>query len=149
MRAILFYHQKRRDGGIRTGVESDGSRLLERFSPGSGEFDSALEWWINVYFEGASLPEGAEAIRAWLLEKQDAIKEQLIQLANELSAGIDPTWPFRKKFVWSRGTISGEIVCSSIRLVTSQRIAGTLNDLATHWPRRIESLETVAEVVSL
>lgn len=45
MKSLTFYHQKRKDGGVCTGVELDGERVLEQFKPGGGLQDSALEWF--------------------------------------------------------------------------------------------------------
>ena len=56
MHKLTFYHQKRRDGGLRTGVDFDDERVLERFEPGDLARDSALEWFVDIRCRGETLP---------------------------------------------------------------------------------------------
>jgi len=138
VKTLNFYHQKRKDGGLRTGVESNGERVMESFKPGRIPPDSALKWFVDVRCRGRRLPSDPEAIRHWLLEHGDEIQRCLEMMAGELKTGIDPGWPFARKTASNGVTI--EIVCSAVRRLASREIGKVLLDLKNAWRKLIASL---------
>ncbi len=139
MKKLTFYHQKRRDGGVRTGVEVDDERILERFEPGSTEEDSTLSWWIDVRCSQKTWPPEPEEVRAWLLENAPRIENGLKDLAAKLGAGIDINWP-EKYVVPSPAGIKIEIFYSAIRRVGGREIQAELSKLARNWQTIIAQL---------
>lgn len=140
MKTLTFYHQKRTDGGVRTGVEINGQRVLERFTPGRGAPDSALEWFVDVRCRGRHIPEDPEAVRRWLLDRSGEIQEQLEGLANNLRAGMDPDWPLTSDVSGVRDGVAAQIVCSTIRRLTGRDIGQVLIQLKRSWRRLVSSL---------
>jgi hypothetical protein len=141
MKTLTFYHQKRHDGGVRTGVELGNERILERFDPGSPEEDSKLLWWIDVRCSQKTWPSEPEEVRAWLLERENAekIENGLKDLAAELPAGIDIDWP-AQHIVLSHAGIKIEILYSAMRRVDGCQIKSVLSDLAKNWRTIIANL---------
>jgi hypothetical protein len=148
MKTLNFYHQKRRDGGIRTGVDLDGEPVLEEFKPGRRPVDSALEWFVDVRCSGRRLPADAEAARAWLLHRGDAIGRQLAEMADELRAGIDPDWPLTRTMPKAANGVEVEVVCSAIRRLTARDIRQVLLRLKGSWQALIASLHTAQSEVA-
>ncbi len=140
MKKLTFYHQKRRDQGVRTGVELGDERILERFEPGClKEDDSKLLWWIDVRCSQKSWPSEPEEVRDWLLNNAQNIENGLKALATELRAGIDVDWPV--KHVDNRHTGAKiEILCSAMRRVDGREIETELLKLAKHWRTIIAGL---------
>ncbi len=149
MKKLTFYHQKRRDGGVRTGVELDNERILERFDPGSLPEDSTLLWWIDVRCSQKTWPSEPEEVRAWLLEKENAerIESGLKDLAAELPAGIDVDWP-AKHVVLNHAGIEIEILYSAMRRVDGCQIKGVLSELARNWRTIIANLPSCEPAVA-
>jgi hypothetical protein len=139
MEKLTFFHQKRRDGGIRTGVEINDERILECFEPGSPREDSRLLWWIDVRCSQKTWPVEPEEVRAWLLENAQRIEGGLKALAAELNAGIDKDWPVRH-VVPGRAGIKIEIFCSAMRRVAGREIQAELSNLACNWQTIIAEL---------
>jgi len=139
MKNLTFYHQKRRDGGVRTGVELDGERMLERFEPGSPLEDPKLLWWIDVRCSQKTWPSEPEEVRAWLLESAQKIEGGLRAFAAELGAGIDINWP-AKYVVSSRTGVKIEIFCSAMRRVGGREIQAEISKLAKNWQTIIAQL---------
>jgi hypothetical protein len=148
MKTLNFYHQKRRDGGIRTGVDLDGDPVLEAFKPGCGPVDSALEWFVDVRCSGRRLPADGEAARAWLLQRGDAIGGQLAEMADELRAGIDPDWPLTRTMPEAANGVEVEVVCSAIRRLTARDVRQVLLRLKESWQMLVSSLRTAQSEVA-
>jgi hypothetical protein len=140
MKTLNFYHQKRRDGGIRTGVELNGERVLEEFKPGRRPLDSALDWFVDVRCRGRRLPDEPEAIRKWLLERSDDIQGHLAEMASELRAGMDRDWPLASIIPGVPNGVEVKIVCSAIRRLTARDIGQLLLVLKRSWRPLIASL---------
>ncbi len=140
MSKLSFYQQKRRDGGLRTGIDLDDERLWERFEPGDSPQDSALLWFVDVRCAGENLPAEPEAIRSWFLERGEIIRAALRELAEELAAGMDQDWPLKKTIPTQDGTVMA-IYCSVIRRLTGREISDILSALATRWPMVLRDLE--------
>jgi hypothetical protein len=139
VKKLTFYHQKRRDGGVRTGVELEGERILERFAPGSALEDAKLLWWIDVRCAQRIWPSEPEEVRTWLLENAQKIETGLRDYAAELGAGIDINWP-AKHVVSSRNGLKIEIFCSAMARVGGREIQAELLKLAKNWPTIIAQL---------
>lgn len=139
MKKLTFYHQKRCDGGIRTGVELDDEPMLERFEPGSPPEDSRLLWWIDVSCSQRTWPSEPEGVRTWLLGKAQDIEKGLKDLAAELRAGIDVDWP-AKHVVPGRAAMKFEILCSAMRRIDGRHIKTELSVLAKNWRTMITHL---------
>jgi len=140
MKSLTFYHQKRKDGGVRTGVELDGERVLEQFKPGRGAPDSALEWFVDVRCRGQRLPDDSEAVRRWLLGQSAEIQAHLERMANELRTGMDPDWPLTSEMDSTANGVAIKIVCSAVRRLSGRDIGQVLLQLKRSWGRLIASL---------
>jgi hypothetical protein len=135
---LTFYHQKRRDGGIRTGIEHNGERVLESFCEGGDPPDSVLEWFVEVRCSAKRLPGESEDSREFFLRRADAIVRGLNELANEVSSGIDKDWPAKWEVV---GPERIQILCSAQRRISGIQIAQILRELAVKWPKLLRSLD--------
>src|SRR5262249_45375163 len=94
MPKISFYQKKRRDGGIRTGIDIDRESVLGCFQSGPEESDPVLLWFVDLRCEGARLPTTPEEARQWLLDHSALIHQAFQKLIAEIRAGIDfNTWP--------------------------------------------------------
>lgn len=140
MNKLTFYHQKRRDGGLRTGVEVNDERVLETYEPGELRKDSALLWFVDVRCSGQRIPNEPEAVRQWLLERHAEIGAALRQLSEELPAGIDKDWPIRKQV--SASDVRMAIYCSATRRLSGREISRVLSDLAKRWAEIVRRLGT-------
>jgi hypothetical protein len=81
--SLTFYHQVRADGGVRTGIETDGAEILHSFTPGGEEDDPALLWYVDVECEGANLPRDGLAARDWFLIHSDFFVAEFARIADE------------------------------------------------------------------
>jgi hypothetical protein len=147
MKGINFYRQARMDGGERTGVEIDGTTVLEQFQRGGRVEDSALLWFVDVRCSGKHLPEEPEAARRWLLAKASVIQAGLLALAGELSAGIDFSTPISRDITGFGGGVSGKIVCSAVRRLSGLKIAKALEETGSLWPELLGQLEVLEPLV--
>ena len=146
MDKLSFYHQKRRDGGLRTGIELNDERVLERFEPGDSPQDSTLLWFVDVRCSGRNLPSEPEAIRRWFLEKSEIVRAALCQLSEDLIAGIDPGWPIRRLIPTTDG-VRMAVYCSATRRLSGREISEILSDLEKAWPKVIRKLVSYAHPV--
>jgi len=140
MKTMTVYHQKRQDGAVRSGVDLNGERVLERFVSGRREPDSSLEWFVDVRFRGKALPTTPGAIRRWLLEQAEEVAAALDQMADGLRAGVDESGLRRPETRLSEKGLSMEIVCSTVKRLTGRDIARVLRGLKRSWKGLIESL---------
>jgi hypothetical protein len=138
MRKLTWYRQKRIDGGIRTGVDVDGTTLFHQFENESTEPDPALLWYVDLRCEGARLPHSASNLRQWLLDQSDIITQAFSSLAHELRAGVDVDyWPLRRKIDGLPAKLKGAIVCSVARRLEGLELARVLSDVSENWGERI------------
>ena len=147
MHKLTFYHQKRRDGGLRTGVDCDDERVLERFEPGNLPSDSALEWFVDIRCRGETLPPEPEQIREWFLSRSGPIQTALRQFADDCVAGIDKDWPLRREIPSSDG-VGMAIYCSATRRLSGREIASVIAELAAKWPVLLRELPSYTPPVS-
>src|SRR5438876_12275597 len=96
MTEFAFYRQKRRDGGIRTGIEINGETELGLEEGFTGdEQDPVLLWFVDLRMEGKKLPTDPEEVRQWLLKHSPGICAGFQLLAGEIQAGVDfNTYPY-------------------------------------------------------
>jgi hypothetical protein len=139
MHKLTFYHQKRRDEGLRTGVDFDDERVLERFEPGHLARDSALKWFVDIRCSGEVLPSEPEGIREWFLSRSGPIQTALRQLADDCVAGIDKDWPLKRQIPTSDG-VSMAIYCSAMRRLSGREIASVIAELEAKWPVLVREL---------
>lgn len=144
MDKLNFYHQKRRDGGLRTGIDFNDERVLETFDLGDGPQDAALLWFVDIRCAGENLPSEPEAIRGWFLARGEMIRSALRDLAGELSAGIDSDWPLKKDLGMHDG-VRMAIYCSATRRLSGREISSVLSALATTWGDAVRTLGSYAE----
>jgi hypothetical protein len=148
MKKLTFYYQKRRDGGLRTGVELDGERILENFEPGSLPQDSALLWFVDVRYSGEGIPDQPEAVRQWLLQRSDKIRMALRELSAELTAGMDNDWPLKKEVPAANG-VEMAIYCSAMRRVNGREISTILSNLEQHWPNILQTFASYEHPITI
>jgi len=141
MDKLNFYHQKRGDGGLRSGIDFNDERVLESYQPGTPPEDSALLWFIDIRCSAENLPSEPESIRRWFLNRSDLIQSALNQLDGDLSAGIDGGWPIRRVITTGDG-VNMAVYCSAIRRLTGREIAQVLSDLRNAWPDLLKHLDT-------
>jgi hypothetical protein len=147
MDKLAFYHQKRKDEGLRTGIDFNDERVLERFEPGELPRDSALVWFVDIRCTGEALPSQPEAIREWFLNRSALIQTALRQLANDCGAGIDNDWPLKQEIPTTDG-IAMAIYCSAIRRLSGREIASVLTELEANWPVLLRELPSYTAPVS-
>lgn len=143
---LTFYHQKRRDGGVRSGVEFNEQRILERFEPGASPEDSALIWFVDVRCSGENLPSEPDSIRQWFLNHAETIRTELYKLSQELIAGIDSGWPVKKEIA-AQGALRMAIYCSAIWRLSGREISHILSGLGDRWSAVIQSLGSYEQPV--
>jgi hypothetical protein len=128
---LTFFHQKRKDEAVRTGVEVEDELLLQKFTPGMEDKDSALLWYVDVRC-GLDKPIDAEpsAARTFLESIAEPISRTLSAVADELQAGLDSeVWPLQRKIESLPEDVKGEVVCSAMKRSTDGEIAGVLRHL--------------------
>jgi len=140
---INFYVQARVDGGRRSGIEVDGETVLGRFEEGSGEFDPALLWYVDVRCKGG-LPSEPGKARNWLLAQSELLVLEFKKLGDELQVGLDAgLWPLQRKVEGAPRDAEIIIVCSSLRSVASRDFGNILKQLAEGLPATLNSLRDV------
>jgi hypothetical protein len=148
MTRLTFYKQRRRDGGVRSGIElDDETTLLWNFrdpEPGTEDdpLGSALDWYIDLRCQGESLPLHPEAARAWFLENAPAFREAALALAQEMSAGWNDFYPVR----WGRFSrlpegVTAELVCSAVRRVAERGLGRVIEEYAESLEQELRSLQ--------
>ena len=135
MAKLIFYRQKRYDGGMRTGIELDGQPIAEQFEPGEGERDPALVWFLDLRCEGEGVPEDEDEARQWLLGRSSSIRDALRRFAEKLRIGADRDDSVLKwtEFADVPPGVEMAIVGSAIRRVEAREFASVLGEMADHW----------------
>jgi len=149
MTKLTFFHQKRRDTAIRTGIEVNDETVLSRFSPGGNERDSALLWYVDVRCESTTaIPADAPNARNFFFRNERPISEALKRAAEDLRVGLDADiWPLRHQILGLSSGISGEIACSAMRRIANEEISNVLIDLSNKWQTILNELHEPAEAV--
>ena len=148
MTKLTFFQQKRRDEAVRTGVEVDEELVLQRFTPGNPENNSALVWYVDVRcVSEASLPADSSAAREFFQDIAEPVRRTLLSTADELRAGLDAEiWPLRKQIDGLPPGIKGELATSAMRLVAGRELAEVLQTLARNWPDNLRELSEAQPV---
>jgi hypothetical protein len=146
MTKLSFFHQKRKDKAVRTGIEVDEDLVLERFEPGDEESDSSLLWYVDVRCTTESaIPVNAEQARLFFVHLAAPIEASLKSAAADLRAGLDAdVWPIRRSIQEMPNGVNGEIVCSAMRRITDGELSRVLLQLADGWT---ETLNQLSEVI--
>ncbi len=144
MPSITFFRQKRRDGGIRTGVDVGDDTVLIRFEGGSKDRDPTLLWYVDVRAEGAGLPTSPEEARRWFGEHAAELRDGLEAMACLLPAGVDPSeGPVRHEVLLpgtGRRKIKASIYVAFLRRAEATRMPAILRDVAEHWDLYVGTL---------
>ncbi len=144
MANITYYRQKRRDGGIRTGIEIEGTTKLGREEGFDDESDPVLLWWVDLRCEGKKLPTDPEEARHWLLEQGPVIRAAFEALAEEAQAGIDfNTFPYLWPVPKTPRGVRMTIAAMANRRLDARAMTGVLLDIAARWQERVEKLPAV------
>jgi hypothetical protein len=148
MAELTFYRQKRVDGGVRTGIDLNGSTVFDRFEEGEPEPDPALLWYVDLRCRGPKVPATARACRKWLVDHEKVIRNGFQACANELIAGIDPdlyplVW---EKFSNLPAGVQMAIAYSAVRRIDAIRMSEVVRDIGTHWLELVRSLKPVQPV---
>lgn len=147
MSEIVFYRQQRFDKAIRTGIEVNGARSLEYFTPGLAERNPALLWYIDVRLEGEELPSDVDAAREWLQRQIGFIQRGLTEAADQLQVGIDEDiLPFRKALDGAPSGISANLIISGVRRLSDGEISSQVRETGEKWLLMLEQLRPLARV---
>jgi hypothetical protein len=148
MNKIKFFYQERCDGGARTGIGINDLLVLHRFVPGSAEHDPALLWYMDVVFEGLSLPEEPDNARQWLQSQSHTIKRSLDQTAKHLEIGLDISeeWPFRQEIAGTSQSVLGNVFVSGVRRLSEGELAEKIRSVANNWDTILQELAPFVEV---
>ena len=140
MANLVFFRQARVDGGVRTGIDVDGSGM-EHYEIGSDEHDPALLWYVDLRVHGDQVPEDAEDARQWLLSNEEAVTATYRQLAQKLEVGMDPdVWPLEVRHTGGPAGASLVAVCSCMRRVSAREISPAVREMTEHWQDHLRRL---------
>jgi hypothetical protein len=135
MSDLVFYRQKRYDGGVRTGVEWEGMPLARHFDPPAGDRDPALLWFVDLRCSGPGIPNDPDAAFDWLGEQTSMIREGFRRFGEKLLVGADHDddpleWT---DFGATPVGVALKLVCSATRRVDARDMSGVINDIGFHW----------------
>jgi hypothetical protein len=147
MTTLTYYRQKRADGGIRWGIELDGTTIDSHFTEGSSDRDPVLLWYVDIRCEGRSLPHEEVQAILWLGDHADVIQKAIEMAAKQFVVGMDADeWPVRIPMKGLPKGVRGTIICSAVRRVTGRELAKVLTSLANNWTRSIRRVTSSKEV---
>lgn len=142
MPKMMYYQQKRIDGGVRSAIEIDGATVLERFQKGKKASDPVLVWFVDVRCTGSKLPDDPEKARQWFMDHSAIIRNGIDMLANKLQVGIDvDSWPLIWNIPNAPPGVRMKIVCSAVRRLDLLEIAGVLREVGVGWEENIRGLQ--------
>jgi hypothetical protein len=132
---FTFYHQKRFDGGIRTGVELPTGEEWQHFEPGTdADSEPALLWYIDIVGRGDGVPQDIAQVVQDLRDHHCDVQRVLNEAADRLSAGVDHSgWPYRVDFPKCWEGVNLTISGGAIRRLEALEIADTLRDVSNRW----------------
>lgn len=147
MPQLTYYRQARIDGGVRTGIDVDGSTVLARYEPGTDEHDPSLKWYVDVRCDGPALPTDGEAARRWLVENTNLIKDELLSVGRQIELGFDAeTRPFERRVASPPEGTTIVIVASAQQRTLGRDMSSTLQRLSDEWEASLRDLEPLAPV---
>ena len=143
---LTFFHQKRKDQAVRTGIEVDDELLAQKFIQGLHDHDSALLWYVDVRCTvDQSAPIELGEAKALLTKIGEPVRHALRAVADELRAGLDSdVWPLRRDVNDLPAGIRAEVVCSAMRRITDGELSQVLGRLAGNWTEIITELSELA-----
>jgi hypothetical protein len=105
-----------------------------------------LEQYVDVEFDGDTLPADPEEARHWLVRRAGAVATALRAVADELSLGIDVgSWPVKRSIGELPRGVRATISCSAVRRSDCRQIAERLLELASQWRQIIRHLPRMRE----
>jgi hypothetical protein len=142
MAKLVFYQQRRMDGGTRTGIEVDGEIAYGLYEPGESEDNPRLRWFVDLRCDGPKLPESHRSARAWLLKHGQMIRNGFLRCAEEVRAGIDPdvysiSWD---AFEEVPPGVQMKIVLTAARREDAIGMAEVVREIGTDWDRLVRML---------
>ena len=141
MNEMTWFRQKRVDGAIRTGIDVNDTYVFHLFENESNEPDPVLLWFVDVRCKGARLPTKPEEARKWFLEHSEIVRAALLNLAEELRAGMDvDVPPLQRKVPGAPRGVKMSIVCSVSLRIIGLEFASVLTNIAEHWEEHIRNL---------
>ena len=147
MSQLTYYRQARVDGGVRTGIDVNGSTVLARYEPGTDEHDPSLEWYVDIRCDGPALSSDGEAARQWFVEHAKLVKDELLCAGRQIELGFDAEIrPFERRVESSPAGTTMLIVASAQHRVLGRDMASTLLRLADEWEASLHNLEPLAPV---
>ena len=151
MSKLIFYRQKRFDGGLRTGLELDGLNVADEFEDGSGERDPTLRWYVELRCEGPSVPSDPYDATDWLLDLAPLAREGFRLLAEQLEVGVDRDL---YNLIWSDFPIQPEganlkIACLAIRRADGLEMSGVVQQFGQQFETLIKMLMDPARAVEV
>jgi hypothetical protein len=146
MTDVTFYYQERFDGGRRAGLWYDDYHFLHSFIEGSEEFDSRLQWYVNVVIPTEDPPSEENALR-WLVSHLAQIRRALTATAKILESGIDcDAIPWETSIPDEQGPMTVRIAAA--RHAIAGKISEKLNALAATSVSSLFSLVVVPRPVN-
>jgi hypothetical protein len=141
MATIWYYKNVRYDGGVRTGIDINGERILHRFINSSEDEDPALLWFVDVECDGAELPTDPDAARNWLLAQIPTIQQRMNEVADHFEVGIDGlSAPYVKSWSDPANGVTIRIRCSAIHRLVGVDFSRRLREVATDMESDVQSL---------
>lgn len=135
MAKLVFYIQKRFDGGSRTGIELDDETIAHHFEDVQGEHNPKLRWFVDLRCNGPGVSDDPETAIAWLLGQSEVIRDGFARFAEELAVGADPD-VFSLRWTAFDGLPEGvemAIVCSATRRTDARELSGIVADFGNRW----------------
>lgn len=143
MAKLIFYRQKRYDGGIRMGLDLNSEEIAHHFEEGRSERDPALLWYVDLRCEGPGIPDDPEAAADWLVDHAPSIREGFARFAEKLKIGADPDLYslYWNEFPDVPEGVSMVIACSAARRVDGREMSSVLADIGARWNELLRMLD--------
>ncbi len=155
MPSLIYFRQKRFDGGVRTGVELElesdlaglqefpvGLTLLEDYEEGTADRDPSLLWYVDIRCEGPGIPDDSALASQWFLQNKESIVIGLSMFADhlrEVGADIDQ-YPMQWSEFPSIDGVKIRLTGTAVRRIDSLRFSEILDDIREHWSERMEKM---------
>jgi len=148
LKMITFSWHETDGGGKRTSIKIDGETVLQGFEKGakvenSSRSDSNVCRYVYIVCSGDSLPDEAEAARAWLLEITSIIQKGIKGIISEIHSRDDFSAPVSRVLPGAGPGITIGIIGSTIRRLKALDIADALTEVSSHWKEILNRLEVL------